>query len=297
MPRLQLAYDRHERPLLPGDLRLGPVHLKVRDLDVSIPFYERSIGLVLRDRAGDTATLGTAADDLLVLHADPETRRAARHAGLYHFALLFDSRAELARAAHRLAVTHTPIQGASDHGVSEAIYLADPDGNGIELYADRPRDAWPEPAGPGQRVGMYTVALDVHGLLDIVDEQESAERAADGLGVGHVHLHVGDVQRAVCFYSDVLGFEVMVDMPTASFLSAGGYHHHLGLNVWRGEGVGPAPAESAGLAEWHVVLDSAEDVADVRDRVDAAGLPAEERAHGFLVRDPWEIPVVVSARG
>jgi catechol 2,3-dioxygenase len=141
---------------------------------------------------------------------------------------------------------------------------------------------------------MYTIALDLHALLDLVADEEPARFAAPGLVMGHMHLHVGDIQRAVAFYSDVLGFEVMVDMPSASFLAAGGYHHHLGLNTWRGEGVGPAPRLSAGLREWHVVVPSDEDVAAVRRRVEAAGLPLAERESGFAVDDPWETTVVVS---
>jgi catechol 2,3-dioxygenase len=288
---------RDELPALPGDLTLGPVHLTVRELDRSVAFYEQAIGLRLRRRDGDIAVLGTAADDLVVLHADPDARPAGRHAGLYHVALLFPTREELARALQRLAATRTQIQGASDHGVSEAVYLPDPDGNGIELYADRPRPAWPAPSAAGQRVGMYTIALDVHALLDLVAGEDLAPHAADGLRIGHVHLHVGDVQQAVGFYADILGFEVMVDLPSASFLAAGGYHHHLGVNVWRGDGVSAPPPHSAGLAEWHVVLPSAADVTAARARVEAAGVPAADRDGGFLARDPWDTQVVVTARG
>src|ERR671915_641436 len=151
---------------LPGDLRVGQVHLRVRDLDRSVPFYEGSIGLRLHRREEGVAALGTGADELLVLHEEPAARPAGRHAGLYHFALLHPSRRELARAAQRLIETRTPTSGASDHGVSEAIYLPDPDGNGIELYADRPRDRWPGPDA-GMKVGMYTIALDLQGLLDV----------------------------------------------------------------------------------------------------------------------------------
>src|SRR5687768_4981514 len=138
---------------LPATLRLGAAHLTVSDLDRSVGFYQDALGLRQHRREGAVAALGTGGEDLLVLHEEPGARPAGRHAGLYHFALLFPSREELARAVQRLADTRTPISGASDHGVSEAIYLPDPDGNGIELYADRPRDAWPPPAGPGERVG------------------------------------------------------------------------------------------------------------------------------------------------
>src|SRR5688500_16699699 len=146
-------------PVLPATLRLGAAHLTVSDLDRSVGFYQDALGLRQHRRDDAVAALGTGGEDLLVLHEEPGARPAGRHAGLYHFALLYPTREELARAVQRLAVTRTPISGASDHGVSEAIYLPDPDGNGIELYADRPRDAWPPPGGPDERVGMFTRAL------------------------------------------------------------------------------------------------------------------------------------------
>lgn len=282
-------------PSLHDALELGAIRLTVTDLERSVAFYRSSLGLRVRSRGDEHVVMGTAVRDLVELVSEPLARPAGRHAGLYHFALLFPSRDELARAVHRLAATRTPVQGASDHGVSEAIYLPDPDGNGIELYADRPRTDWPAPAGPAERVGMYTVALDLHGLLDSV-EPEVGELASDEVVMGHMHLHVGDVQEAVRFYSDLIGFDVMVDMPSASFLSAGGYHHHLGVNVWRGKGVGPAPIGTVGLREWTILLPSADHVAAVRARVESSGLRAPDRDGGFAVRDPWGTNLVVRAR-
>jgi catechol 2,3-dioxygenase len=196
---------------------------------------------------------------------------------------------ELARAALRLAATRTPIQGASDHGTHEAIYLSDPDGNGIELAADRPRERWPKPldyaAGPHP--------LDLDGLLALVAGEEPRREAGPGLVVGHVHLHVGDLDRGLAFYRDVLGFDLMTFMPgAAAFVSAGGYHH-LGFNVWRGEGVGPVPAGRVGLRHWTIVLDDPADLDAVRRRVRTAGVEVEEHeGGGFVVRDPWEIAVL-----
>ncbi|MGH2941731.1 MAG: VOC family protein, partial [Solirubrobacteraceae bacterium] len=152
-------------PQLPDTLRLGPVHLTVSHLDGSIAFYERSVGLQQHDRDGEVATMGVGGEDLLVLVEEPGAAPGGRHAGLYHFALLFPTRQELARALARIASTGTRIEGASDHGVSEAIYLRDPDNNGIELYVDRPRDVWPPPRTAGERVEMYTIALDLKALL------------------------------------------------------------------------------------------------------------------------------------
>ncbi|HEY1539706.1 MAG TPA: VOC family protein [Solirubrobacteraceae bacterium] len=278
--------------LLPGTLRLGPTHLTVSNLDGSIAFYERTVGLQLHDRAGATAIMGAGAEDLLVLFEHPDAGLGGRHAGLYHFALLFDSREELARAVVRLAESRTRIEGASDHGVSEAIYLRDPDDNGIELYVDRPRSQWPPPRQPDERVEMYTIALDMQALMRTVAGESPQALAGSGLRTGHLHLHVADVERGLAFYRDVLGFEVMVNLGSAAFVSAGGYHHHLGFNVWLGSDVRPKPADAAGLRHWTVLLESAEDVEAVRARVAAAGLAAEDYERGFLVRDPWETAVV-----
>ena len=279
--------------MLPATLRLGAVHLTVSDLDRSVAFYEDAIGLSLQRRDDGVAAMGVGKENLLVLYEEPTAQRAGRHAGLYHYALLYPSREELAWAALRLAATNTRIQGASDHGTHEAIYLTDPDGNGIELAADRPRERWPRPlnyaGGPHP--------LDLDGLLAAVDGEEPHPEAGSGLSVGHVHLHVGDLGRGLGFYRDVLGFELVTLMPgAAAFVSAGGYHHHLGFNVWRGEGVPPAPAGRVGLRHWTVVLDDLEEVAAVRERVRAAGVEVEEReGGGFLVRDPWEIAVLFVA--
>jgi catechol 2,3-dioxygenase len=283
MPAIQTA-------LLPATLRLGAVHLTVSDLDRSVAFYQDALGLRQQRREDPVAALGAGGEELVVLHEEPGARPAGRHAGLYHYALLFPSREELARAVGRLAATRTPLDGASDHGVSEAIYLSDPDGNGIELYADRPREAWP-PAPPGERIGMYTRALDLDDLLTTTAGEQPVRHAGDGLRMGHVHLHVGDLEAARAFYVDVLGFEVMASLPSALFLAAGGYHHHLGANTWRGEGVGPAPAGTVGLREWTLVLEP-DALAAIRARLSAAGL-----GDGDVVEDPWGIRLRLVASG
>jgi catechol 2,3-dioxygenase len=276
---------------LPSTLRLGAVHLTVSDLGRSVTFYEDAIGLELHHKKDGVARMGVGEEGLLVLYEEPGARRAGRHAGLYHYALLYPSREELARAALRLAARRTPIQGASDHGTHEAIYLPDPDDNGIELAADRPREQWPRPldyAGGPQ-------SLDLDGLLTSVAGEEVRGEAGPGLAVGHVHLHVGDLERGLAFYRDVLGFELMTFMPgAAAFVSAGGYHHHLGFNVWRGEGVAPVPEGRVGLRHWTVVLEDPEEVAVVGGRIRDAGIATEEREGGLLVRDPWEIAVLFS---
>ena len=276
-------------PQLPATLRLGSVHLTVTELDRSVAFYQDAIGLRLHRRENSTATMGVGEEDLLVLYEEPGARRAGRHAGLYHYALLFPSRDELAHAALRLAATQTRIQGALDHGTHEAIYLPDPDGNGIELAADRPRERWPRTleydGGPQP--------LDLDGLLTVVAGEEPRPVAGPGLAIGHMHLHVGDLERGLGFYRDVLGFELTALIPgAAAFVAAGGYHHHLGFNVWRGEGVPPAPQDRVGLRHWTVVLEDPRQVADVAERVRAAGIATEKYERDFLARDPWEIAVL-----
>ncbi len=268
--------------VLPDTLRLGATHLTVTDLDRSVAFYQDAIGLRQHRRDDGVAALGAGGEDLLVLHEEPGARPAGRHSGLYHFALLHPSRTELARALARLAITRTPIDGASFHGISEAIYLPDPDGNGIELAADLPRDEWPE------EWDVRPQPLDLGALLDLVAGEQPQRHADPGLVVGHLHLHVGDIEQGLAFYRDLIGFDVITLMPSAAFVSAGGYHHHLGFNTWRGQGAPPAPANTVGLREWTVVLPEPADVAAVRGRLEAAGAPVEDGGDGsFLTRDPW----------
>jgi catechol 2,3-dioxygenase len=283
------------RATLAADLRLGPVHLTVTDVDRSVAFYRDALGLRTHRREDRTAALGAGDGDLLVLVEERAARPPGRHAGLFHVALLHPSREELARAVARLGASATPIDGSADHGVSEAIYLSDPDGNGIELYADRPRERWPAPA-PGERVGMFTRPLDLRGLAELVAGEQPPRHASEGLAVGHVHLHVGDLERGLLFYRDALGFEEMALLPGAVFVSAGGYHHHLGLNVWRGSDVPPAPPDAVGLRHWTIVLGDQADLAAAHERLLRAGVEAEDVDHGFLVRDPWEIAVQLVAQ-
>jgi catechol 2,3-dioxygenase len=269
---------------LPDALRLGAVHVTVTDLERSLDWYQRALGL----RATGAASLGDGTETLVQLHEDRDAQRAGRHAGLYHFALLFRSREELARSVLRVSAAQTPVQGMSDHGTHEAVYLPDPDGNGIELAADRPRGRWPTDAYAGG-----PAPLDLESLLETVRGEEPTPAVAEGLRVGHMHLHVGDVDEALAFYRDVLGFELQANIGSAAFVSAGGYHHHLAFNVWKGHGVGPAPPHTVGLEHWTVQLPSDQDVADVRARLDDAGIPVEQVEAGFRVDDPWRIAVDV----
>jgi catechol 2,3-dioxygenase len=277
--------------MLPDQLSLGPVHLTVRDLDRAVAWYERSLGLRLHRRDGDEAELGDGTEPVIVLHEDPEAGAAGRHAGLYHYALLYPSREELARAAMRLIETQTPIQGMSDHGTHEAIYLPDADGNGIELAADRDLPEWPSFEEEFARGGPQP--LDFNALLATVGTDPPPAQVGEGLRVGHLHLHVGDIDEALAFYRDLIGFDQRANIGSAAFVSAGGYHHHLGFNTWKGEGVGPPPPHTAGLGHWTVVLPGADDVAAVRSRLEGAGVQVEALDGGFRARDPWETAVDV----
>jgi catechol 2,3-dioxygenase len=276
-------------PTLPATLRLGAVHLTVRDVDRAVAWYQSSLGLRVHGHDAGIAELGDGTETTVVLHKDPQALPAGRHAGLYHYALLYPTREELARAVVRLAATRTPIDGASDHETHEAIYLPDADGNGIELAADRPREQWPEHLG----YAGGPKPLDVDDLLATVAGEDYREQVGSGLRVGHVHLHVGDIEQGLAFYRDRIGFEQQaLIMGSAAFVSAGGYHHHLGFNTWRGKGVPPAPPHRTGLVHWTVQLPTDADVAAVRARLD----DTQDTAGGFLTRDPWGIAVAFVSR-
>lgn len=271
-------------PVLASTARLGVTRLAVRDLDRSCAFYEHSLGLVPLTRAGSTVGIGAGRDVVLELVEEPDARPAGRHGGLFHVALLYPSREELARVGQRLLANGTRVDGASDHGTHEAFYLADPDGNGLELAADRPRAQWPEPE---EEYGRGPQPLDVRGLMDLVEGHPVEPHAAPGVQVGHLHLHVGDVDEALAFYRDVVGFELRARLPTAAFVSLGGYHHHLGMNVWKGQGVPPAPADAVGLRFWTVQVPRREDVSELADRLRVAGIEHEEEDGLVVVADPW----------
>jgi catechol 2,3-dioxygenase len=264
---------------------VGAVHLTVADLDRSLDYYDRGFGLRPSDRAADTAVLGAGGEDLLVLVEQPGARPAPRHTGLFHFALLVPGRQDLARWLVHAAQRRVPLEGLSDHLVSEAIYLRDPDGHGIEIYRDRPREEW---AFDGERVRMATLPLDVD---DLVGDLDGGEPAFPGLPagtrMGHVHLQVARIPETEAFYRDVLGFDVMARYgEQATFLSAGGYHHHIGGNTWASAGATPPPPGSAALRHATIVLPDSAERDRVVARVAAAGQEPEVRPEGVLVRDP-----------
>jgi catechol 2,3-dioxygenase len=264
--------------------RMGPVELTVADLDRSLDFYRAALGLDALERDDGTARVGAGGTTLLVLVEEPGATPAPGSTGLFHFALLVPERVDLARWLAHAARERVPLQGLSDHFVSEAIYLADPDLHGIEVYADRPRERW-----EGRVERMTTLPLDVQDLLgELGDpEREAFEGLPAGTTMGHVHLQVSSVPEAVGFYRDVLGFGLTATYGAqAAFLSAGGYHHHVGANTWNSLGAGPPPPGSAALRRATVVLPDAAERDRLTARVAAAGREPEERDDGVLVRDP-----------
>ncbi len=242
-------------------LSIGAVRLAVADLARSSDFYERMLGLPLIRLEDERALLGSDPElpalELSAI-ADP-TPLSPHDTGLFHVAWLHPSRAGLAETVKRIARARWPIDGASDHGVSEALYLSDPDGLGIEIYVDRPRESWQRPPG-GHGVRMVTLALDVEDLLAQApgELEEASEAIEPGTNIGHVHLKVADVPRAFAFYRDTLGLEEQAQLPSAAFLSAGGYHHHIGLNSWQSRGAQPSPPSTPGLREIRFTLDGGE---------------------------------------
>jgi catechol 2,3-dioxygenase len=261
---------------------VGPVSLTVADLPRALAFYTDRLGFRVRQDGDGTARLGAGGSDLLVLVERKGARRAPGSTGLFHFAVLLPSREALARALARLVDTRTPLQGTADHLVSEALYLADTEGNGIELYRDRPREEW---AWEDGAIRMTTEPLDLSALLEEGRAIGSAWRGLpEGTILGHVHLRVSVIAPAERFYCDLLGFELTTRYGTqASFVSTGGYHHHVAFNTWGGVGAPPPPGGAAGLREFVVNFPGAADVEAVLARVRAAGMTVEP---GALVRDP-----------
>jgi len=266
--------------------RVGAVRLAVADLARSVAFYEVRIGLKVRERGAGEARLGASGGtrDLLVLVEKPGARPARRATGLYHVAILLPTRADLSRALARLMATRTPLTGAADHGVSEALYLDDAEGNGIEIYRDRPREDWPWSGDQlemgGDRLALQTLLDEAGGVTDAA--------APAATTVGHVHLHVAHLAAAESFYAGALGLRVTQRMgPSALFLAAGDYHHHVAVNTWKGEGAPSPPENASGLVDFELRLPSRAEIARAGERLAAANVPFEALPDGAIAtRDP-----------
>lgn len=280
-------------PRLPDATRLGPVRLQVADLARSLDWYERVLGLVPHARHGSVADLGAPGDaaPLVILSERPGAAPVPRggRLGLFHVALLLPDRPSLGAFLRHLAGLGERA-GSADHFVSEALYLQDPDGLGIEVYADRPRADW---RVDDREIRMGTVALDAVDLARAARDG-AWNGAPAGTTVGHVHLHVGDLDRADAFYHQGLGLDRVVwSYPGALFLSAGGYHHHLGLNTWSaGDPAGP---DDARLLDWTVVVPTPDDVARAADGLRAAGATVDASGDEVRTLDPWGTAVRIVA--
>jgi catechol 2,3-dioxygenase len=264
---------------------LGPVHLTISDLDRSVGYYQGAVGLELLDRGVGRASLGAGGRELLVLVELAGARPAMGYTGLYHFALLVPQRIDLASWLAHAARDRVALVGLSDHFVSEALYLSDPDGHGIEIYRDRPRETW-----EGQvEARMTTLPLDVDNLIAELPEPESApfDGLADGTIMGHVHLKVAAIPETVRFYRHALGFGLMATLgSSATFLSAGGYHHHIGANNWESAGAPAPPEGTAALRHATIVLPDEAERDRVLGRVEASGRSPEPSSQGPVVLDP-----------
>lgn len=279
-PETAIAGER--RHVLPDETRLGAAHLRVASLDRAADFYKRVLGFVEHGREGDTLRMGAGGEDLIVLRELPGARAVSRHSGLYHVAILYPSQLELARVMQRIAETQAPIQGASDHGTHEAIYLPDADGNGLELAWDRAPELWPDITKIDK---IAPQPLDMGGLFNLVSGREAEPLADPATIVGHVHLHVGDIEQSQHFYRDLLGFDLKTKIDVAAFVSAGGYHHHLAFNTWQGVGAPPAPADAIGLDWWTIELPE-EAVGEARARLTDGGAETADVDGGFAAADP-----------
>ncbi|WP_104042132.1 VOC family protein [Arthrobacter sp. ZGTC412] len=291
-----MTAEATSQDLLPADLTMGTVMLKVGDMKVMTDYYQRALGLEVVAEQDGGLYLGRLQKPLVHLAPAPGLNLPGRgEAGLFHTALLFENQADLA-ATIATAAQFEPrsFTGSADHLVSEAFYFNDPEGNGIELYWDRPRSNW---SWNGTDVVMDSLALPPQRYLEQHLTEESLERQRGSVaGVGHVHLQVGDVQSARDFYVGILGFEKTAGWHgQALFVSAGRYHHHMAMNVWNSRGAGPRK-DTLGLGEVLIEVPSGDDVGALADRLKVAGLPAHHTGAELRFEDPWRNRIRVAAR-
>lgn len=282
----QSSSDRLDPASAP--MRIGRARLRVRDPEGTSAFYRNALGLAPLRSGEGAVVLGTPGRPLVELVGDPAAApNRTEAAGLFHTAFLLPYRADLARWLVHAASSGLPVSGASDHNVSEAIYLADPEGNGVEVYADRPPSRW---TGDDGHVVMHTDPLDIRDLRAAAGDGEWSGMPEGG-AIGHVHLQVGDTGQAERFYGGILGFDVTCRYPGGTFFGSGGYHHHLAANTWRSGGAGPRPAGMAGLEDVEIVVRDPGRVAAVAQRATQAGIPVDNIENGIRLRDPWALSI------
>jgi catechol 2,3-dioxygenase len=266
---------------------IGNVHLKVVNLERTVQFYKTVLGLAVLERSERNAVLGTNSHPLLTVEQPEDViPKEPRKSGLYHFAILLPNRAELGKFLRHVAEIGYPL-GAGDHLVSEALYLDDPDGNGIEVYHDRPSSGW---TWNGGEVEMATNQIDAEGILGAAGS-ERWEGMPDGTIMGHIHLHVANLQETKNFYGDGLGFNLVSRFPQALFMSTGGYHHHLGLNTWNGVGAPAADENSAGLKQFTLVFPDEDSRTKAVGKINEMGA---EVIDDFITKDPSGIQIHLS---
>lgn len=276
--------------MLAAPLRIGTVRLKVRDLEAVSTFYQTALGLSPVGATDSRIFLGVGGTPLLELEGDPSLSPLdPRQAGLFHTAFLMPARSDLARWVAHVAEARVPLQGASDHIVSEALYLADPEGNGIEVYADRPVSVW---HGESGEIRMSTDPLDLPGLLQSAEGTEWSG-FPEGGSIGHVHLQVGDTGEADAFYRDVLGLDIAARYPGASFYGSGGYHHQLAGNIWNSRRAGKRPEGMAGLDSVEILVRNPQDITAIAARAESAGIASITNTEGLTLHDPWGIAITL----
>ncbi len=272
-------------------LHIGGVGLVVRDLDKMLAFYRDVIGLTVQERTEGSARLGAGDATLVELEHRAEAKPDnPREAGLFHTAFLHPTRQDLAQWVAHIARNRVPITGASDHAVSEAFYLDDPEGNGVEVYSDRPPEQWQWTGGD---LRITTDPLDVDNLLRAADPQADYDGAPSGLRIGHIHLRVGDVDAAQKFYHGPIGLDLVMGGRSAAFMSSGRYHHHVATNVWHSRGAGPRDGDHAGLSWFSFAANDAGTRDAVADRLRETGAPITATENGFETKNPWRTRVRV----
>lgn len=274
--------------------RLGPVRYRTPELRPLVEFYHGVLGFTIRSQSDDRVVLGAPDRDLVILDQVPGARRVDKTTGLYHTAFLFPSHRDLVHLLGRIATTRTPVEGFNHHGTHEAIYLPDPDGNGVELAWDLPESEWPR-TGRGVDFFRHEKVFDPNAVLDEFQADEVPwEGIPAGSRVGHVHLHMGDFAATRAFYTQVLGLDVMMESPQHGmlFLAAEGYHHHVGNNLWKGKNLPPPPEDAVGLVEYTLKVPR-DDLTKIRHQLDALGHRSDERRDGVFVKDASGLGLVL----